>query len=82
LHSISCAAGYNLRWLKRAIVRLGISPAFLRLLQAALSQLRALPTHYKPAARIETEPPANLGNEQNRFKTLIPVNYFRLGFCL
>ncbi len=37
LHSISCAAGYNLRWLLRAIARLGIGAIFLRLLQAALS---------------------------------------------
>ena len=37
LHSISCAAGYNLRWLLRAIARLGLGPVFLRLLQAALS---------------------------------------------
>jgi IS5 family transposase len=37
LHTISCAAGYNLRWLMRAITRLGLGPAFLRLLQAALS---------------------------------------------
>lgn len=37
LHAISCAAGYNLRWLMRAIARLGITPAFLRLLQLALS---------------------------------------------
>jgi len=29
LHAISCAAGYNLRWL-RAIVRLGIRAVFLR----------------------------------------------------
>lgn len=36
LHSISCAAGYNLRWLLRAIARLGIGAAFLRLLWAAL----------------------------------------------
>ena len=46
LHSISCAAGYNLRWLMRAIVRLGISPAFLRLLQAALSKLHAIELLY------------------------------------
>ena len=38
LHSISCAAGYNLRWLMRAIARLEIGPVFLRLLQAVLSQ--------------------------------------------
>jgi IS5 family transposase len=37
LHTISCAAGYNLRWLMRAVTRLGLGPAFLRLLQAALS---------------------------------------------
>lgn len=37
LHSISCAAGYNLRWLMRAIARLGLRGVFLRLLQAALS---------------------------------------------
>ena len=36
LHAISCAAGYNLRWLLRAIVRLGIGPLFLCLLQMVL----------------------------------------------
>ena len=82
LHSISCAAGYNLRWLMRAIARLEIGPVFLRLLQAALSQLRALPTHNKPAARIETGRPTNRSNEQNRPKTLIPINNFGLGLCL
>lgn len=35
LHAISCAAGYNLRWLLRAIARLGIGAFFLRLLLAA-----------------------------------------------
>ena len=30
LHTVLCAAGYNLRWLLRAIVRLGIKVAFLR----------------------------------------------------
>ena len=38
LHAISCAAGYNLRWLLRAIARLGLGLLFLRLLQAALAQ--------------------------------------------
>lgn len=42
LHAVSCAVGYNLRWLLRAIARLGIAPIFLRLLQAALSALKAL----------------------------------------
>jgi transposase, IS5 family len=42
LHSISCAAGYNLRWLLRAIVRLGLGPVFLRLLHAALGAPRGV----------------------------------------
>jgi len=42
LHCISCAAGYNLRWLLRAITRLGLGPAFLRLLLAAPGQPREL----------------------------------------
>ena len=44
LHAISCAAGYNLRWLLRAIARLGIGPAFLRLLQMVLSAATGLRT--------------------------------------
>jgi transposase, IS5 family len=36
LHTLGCAAGYNLRWLLRAIAKLGIGPAFLCLLQMAL----------------------------------------------
>ena len=48
-HSIGCAAGYNLRWLMRAIVRLGLGSLFLRLLRAALS-----PAPVKRASR----PPA------------------------
>jgi transposase, IS5 family len=36
LHTISCAAGYNLRWLLRAIAKLGIGPALLCLLQMVL----------------------------------------------
>ena len=33
LHALSCAAGYNIKWLLRAIVRLGLGPVFLRLLR-------------------------------------------------
>lgn len=51
LHSISCAAGYNLRWLMRAIARLGIGPVFLRLLQAALSWRRGPVLHAGHAVR-------------------------------
>ena len=42
LHTISCAAGYNLRWLLRAIAKLGIAPAFLCLLQMVLLPAMAL----------------------------------------
>ena len=34
LHAVLCAAGYNIRWLLRMIVKKGLS-LFLRLLQAA-----------------------------------------------
>ncbi|KVZ33449.1 IS5/IS1182 family transposase [Burkholderia ubonensis] len=33
LHAVLCATGFNLRWLLRAIVRLGIGPVLLRLLR-------------------------------------------------
>ena len=48
LHCISCAAGYNLRWLLRAIARLGIGAVFLRLLHAALSPLQVTGRPYCP----------------------------------
>ena len=63
LHCISCAAGYNLRWLLRAIVRLGIGAAFLRLLQAALSQRQAVGTSYDASGRVWTATMSNwIGN--------------------
>lgn len=42
LHAVLCAAGYNLRWLLRAIVRLGLKGLFLRLrlLSALIAMLR------------------------------------------
>ena len=52
LHCISCAAGYNLRWLLRAIARLGIGAVFLRLLQAALSQRQPARTTYDALGRV------------------------------
>ena len=33
LHALICAAGYNIQWLLRAIVRLGLGPVFLRRLR-------------------------------------------------
>ncbi len=32
LHAVLCAAGYNIRWLLRAVVRLGLKGLLLRLL--------------------------------------------------
>ena len=38
LHAVLCAVGYNLRWLLRAIVRLGLGPVLF-----VLTWLRCLP---------------------------------------
>lgn len=46
LHTLSCAAGYNLRWLLRAVARLGIGPIFLQLLQALLRTSNPSRTSY------------------------------------
>ena len=35
LHAISCAAGYNIRWLMRAIMRLGLRGLFALVLLAS-----------------------------------------------
>ena len=53
LHALSCAAGYNIRWLLRAIVRLGLNGLFYALSAvlaclACLLQVMAAPT--RPAA--------------------------------
>ncbi len=37
LHALSCAAGYNIRWLLRAIVRLDLKVVFLRLFLTAMT---------------------------------------------
>ena len=36
LHTVLCATGYNLRWLLRAMVRLGLKAVFFRSLWLAL----------------------------------------------
>jgi transposase, IS5 family len=46
LHAVSCATGYNLRWLLRAITRFGLGPAFLRLLQMVLWVVRPMDTSH------------------------------------
>ena len=54
LHTLSCAAGYNLRWLMRAITRLGLGPASLRLLQLAALAVSALRAPHLTHARSES----------------------------
>ena len=39
LHAVLCATGYNLRWLLRAMARLGLKAAFLRPVLRALMRL-------------------------------------------
>jgi len=39
LHAVLCATGYNLRWLLRAMARLGLKAAFLRPVLLALTTL-------------------------------------------
>jgi IS5 family transposase len=41
LHAVLCAAGYNIRWLLRAMVRLGLKGLLLRLLAPLALVLRA-----------------------------------------
>ena len=36
LHAVLCATGYNLRWLLRAMIRLGLKALFMRPLLLAL----------------------------------------------
>lgn len=46
LHAVLCAAGYNLRWLLRAMVRMGLKALFLRpFLLALLCFIRLLTPH-------------------------------------
>jgi transposase, IS5 family len=51
IHALLCAAGYNLRWLLRAIARLGIAPLFLRLLWRRLCGTDLMPKSVDFAAR-------------------------------
>jgi len=46
LHALSCAAGYNIRWLLRAIVRLGLKVVFLRLFLSAMTGLEKVKSTY------------------------------------
>ena len=46
LHALSCVAGYNIRWLLRAIARLGLKLVFLRLLMAAVTATSSVKSSY------------------------------------
>ena len=46
LHALSCAAGYNIRWLLRAIVRLGLKVVFLRLFLTAMTGTKKVKSTY------------------------------------
>jgi IS5 family transposase len=53
LHTISCAAGYNLRRLMQAIARLGLGPAFFSLLQMVLVPAMQLPMRNGGTGRLQ-----------------------------
>lgn len=57
LHTVLCAAGYNLRWLLRAIARLGLTPLFfalnfLRNMLTAATQQAQRPAHNLPGPAV------------------------------
>ena len=84
LHAISCAAGYNLRWLLRAIVRLGIGPLFLCLLQMVLRLVPAprvsspAPGHFV-AVLFDTEAYARRGSNSNGSRSVTSATSASLG---
>ena len=53
LHAVLCAAGYNLRWLMRAMLRLGLKAAFLRPLWLASIALVLYETRQTDSRRPE-----------------------------
>ena len=62
LHALSCAAGYNIRWLLRAIVRLGLGGLFCALsavIACLACLMRVVPerTHSTNPAKVPQRPP-------------------------
>jgi IS5 family transposase len=49
MHAVLCATGYNLRWLLRAMVRLGLTAIYLRRFLQALQAAISKQEHYKHA---------------------------------
>lgn len=63
LHAVLCAAGFNIRWLLRAIVRLGLAGLFFIL--AALSLLRSPPSAHSCSQHLPA--PLACGRAQTKF---------------
>ena len=69
LHALSCAAGYNIRWLLRAIVRLGLGGLFYALsavaaclacmLQAVMAGTKVMESERTPQRRRLANLPAS-----------------------
>ena len=64
LHAVLCATGYNLRWLLRAMVRLGLKAVFLRPVLRAL--MRALSADYQYRLKTDTHH-SRFGSGQQNF---------------
>ena len=61
LHAVLCAAGYNLRWLMRAVLRLGLKGILLRLALLRLINRFRAKQPYIGEACLYTKPPPWLG---------------------
>jgi transposase, IS5 family len=62
LHAISCAAGYNIRWLMRAIMRLGLRGLFALVFLASwlTDMLRSSPPNLRTANNTRSTSPTHL----------------------
>ena len=61
LHALSCAVGYNIKWLLRAIARLGLGPVFCACC-ARCSGRRGLPAALGPLMRKPQRLPGEQGD--------------------
>ncbi len=58
IHAVLCAAGYNLRWLMRAVARLGLTAFYLCLLMARWVSALGLRLALKALQRLKVPLPA------------------------
>jgi IS5 family transposase len=73
LHAVLCAAGFNIRWLLRAIVRLGLQGLLLALNLAARWLRFGLPRAQTPTRSSAPPPLANADNLTPRSPTFVTV---------